>query len=67
MFVFVITVIMCALGLGFAFRAAVFNGVKGAHCLVELPTRYFAGFCIGMLYYVFSMCMAMIAYTCLYP
>lgn len=50
MFVFVLTIIMCALGLGFALRAAVFNGVKGAHCLAELPTRYFVGFCIGMLF-----------------
>lgn len=67
MFVFVLTIIMCALGLGFAIRAAVFNGVKGAYSLVQLPTRYFVGFCIGMLFYVFSMGMAFIAYTCVYP
>ena len=67
MFVFVLTIIMCALGLGLAFRATVFNGVKGVHCLAELPPRYFFGFCIGMLFYVFSMCSAMIAYTCIYP
>lgn len=67
MLVFVLTIIMCALGLGFALRAAVFNGLKGSHCLNELPTRYFVGFCIGMLFYVFSMCSAMIAYSCIYP